>query len=107
MRTSIILLFLLTSNIVFTQNNYSPNKEQLMVRNNRANEVITMLHILSETYKMKTAKFGDNIPRELSQYYHQVNLEFEKCYQYNLENEATWIQVRDFYIKLKNYIMSW
>lgn len=107
MKILIISIFLVTSNIGFTQNNYYPNKEQLILRNNRANEVITMLHILSETYKMKTSKYGDNVPTQLSQYYHQVNIELEKCYRYNLENETTWMQVRDFYIKHKNNIMSW
>lgn len=107
MRNILFTLLLLAPTVLFGQNNYYPTKEQLMLRDNRVKEVITMLHILSEVYKMKTAKFDDNIPRELSQYYHQVNIALKKCYRYNLENETTWIQIGAFYIKHRNIIMSW
>ncbi|WP_300667044.1 hypothetical protein [Fluviicola sp.] len=126
-KLSLIITILIISNgSSFSQSNRIPanyngsvyqssNKELLLhgleqkqkLYDSRVNEVITMLYILSDIYKMKTDKYEDGVPQNLSLYYNQVHQWLVDACKYDLSNSQIWIQVQDFYIKHKNSMMSW
>ena len=122
----ITIFVIISSGISFAQSNRIPanyngsvyqssNKELLLhgleqkqkLYDSRVNEVITMLYILSEVYKIKTDKYEDGVPQNLSLYYNQVHQWLVDACKYDLSNSQIWIQVQDFYIKHKNSMMSW
>lgn len=126
LKTIVIIAFVCFSNSVSAQsnrilNNYNgsvytiPNKDLLLYGmaqkqqkyNGRVDELINMLNTIGDFYKLKTEKYQGNIPNDVSEYYNWVCNQLVQCAKYDLTDDAFWLNIKNFYTKHKNNIMSW